>query len=91
MMASILDPQAEIAEGYASIVVTRRDGTTVAGLLVAEEPDSIRLDLGDGEIETIRTADIASRTAPTSGMPPMGLVLPALDLRDVIAYVMSLE
>ena len=87
----MIDPQAEIADGFATIVVTRSDGTTVSGLLVGEDADGIRLDVGGGQMESIATAEIVGRTQATSGMPPMGLVLSARDLRDVIAYVMALE
>ena len=91
VLGSILVPQAEIAEGFASIVVTRGDGSTVSGLLVGEDDSTIRLDVGEGVMESIDLRDVASRTEPTSGMPPMGLVLPARDLRDVVAHVMTLD
>lgn len=91
VLGSILAPQAEIADGFASIVVTRRDGSTVSGLLVDEDDAEIRLDVGEGVIESIEQDAVAARTEPSSGMPPMGLVLPPRDLRDVVAYVMSLE
>ena len=42
-------------------------------------------------IESIEQDEVAARTEPSSGMPPMGLVLPPRDLRDVVAYVMSLK
>lgn len=91
VLGSILDPQAEIAEGFASIVVTRQDGSTVRGLLAGESKEAIRLDVGDGVIESIALSDVAAKTEASSGMPPMGLVLSSRDLRDVVAYVMSLE
>lgn len=91
VLASILVPQAEIAQGYASIVVTRSDGSTVSGLLAGEDEASLQLDVGGGAMERVDKVDIAARTEPSSGMPAMGLVLPPRDLRDVIAHVMSLE
>ena len=48
VLGSILVPQAEIAEGFASIVVTRGDGSTVSGLMVGEDDSTIRLDVGEG-------------------------------------------
>ena len=63
----------------------------MSGLLVGEDASTIRLDVGEGVIESIDQRDVTSRTEPTSGMPPMGLVLPARDLRDVVAHVMSLD
>lgn len=91
VLASMLDPQAEIADGFASIVVTRRDGSQMAGLLAGEDERTVRIDLGGGRIEVVPRSEIATQTAPTTGMPAMGLVLPPRDLRDVVAYVLSLE
>ena len=91
VLASMLSPQAEIADGFATITVTRRDGGVVTGLLVGDDDEGLRLDVGEGQIESIGPGDVAARTTPTTGMPAMGLVLPARDLRDVVAYVMSLS
>jgi len=59
VLESILTPQAQIASGYGSVVVTRRDGTQASGTLVREDEE--------------------------------GLVLEPAALRDVVAYVLSLE
>lgn len=99
VLESLVAPDAQIAEGFGSIVVTRRDGTTVAGLLLAADDRAVVIDAGvdagvdpgKGEPVVVAADDIASRTLPTTSMPPMGLVLPPRALRDVVAYVMALE
>ena len=43
-----------------------------------------------GDERRVARGDIASRTEPASGMPPMGLALSLADLRDLIAYLHTL-
>lgn len=90
VLESMLLPGAQIAEGFGSVVVTRRDGTTVSGLLVESHPDGVRLDVGESEPLRLEASEVASISEPTTGMPPMGLALEPRALRDVLAYVMSL-
>ena len=90
ILESVLAPNAKIAEGFASIVVARRSGSSVSGLIVSEDESSLLLDTGGAELVEIALDDIAERSTPISGMPPMGLGLPPAALRDVLAYVMTL-
>jgi quinoprotein glucose dehydrogenase len=96
VLESMLDPQAEIAAGFGSVVVTLGDGTLIAGLLVSEDEKSVTLDAtgqGSDEASTrvISRTEIASMSEAVTGMPPIGLGLEPGALRDVVAYVMSLE
>ncbi len=91
VLESVLLPGAQIADGFGSVVVTRRDGSTVSGLLVASSESEIWVDVGAGEPVAIAAAEIAAQTQLATGMPPTGLALSPRALRDVIAYVMSLE
>jgi len=90
LLSSMLVPQAEIAEGFATISLTRRDGSVVTGTLVEQRERELLLRVTTGELVKIALADIASRTEPTSSMPPVGLALADRDLRDVIAYLETL-
>jgi len=90
ILRSVLEPQAEIAQGFATVAVTRLDGSIVTGTLLEAEPGKIRLRAGDGSTLEIDQAEITQQTTPVSGMPPMGLALKPTELRDLIAYVMTL-
>ncbi|MCP3986169.1 MAG: c-type cytochrome [bacterium] len=90
ILRSVLEPQAEIAEGFATVVVTHRDGTIATGTLLKAEAGKLRLRTGDGSTLEFDEDEIAQQTHPASGMPPMGLVLKPTELRDLIAYVMTL-
>jgi len=90
VLESVLVPNAKIANGFASIVVRRRDGSSTSGLIVKEDASSLVLDIGAANPVTIALDDIVERSTPISGMPPVGLGLSPQALRDLLAYVMTL-
>jgi quinoprotein glucose dehydrogenase len=90
LLSSMLVPQADIAEGFGTISLTRRDGSIVTGALIEQREHELLLRVAAGELVKVALADIASRTEPTSSMPPVGLALADRDLRDVIAYLKTL-
>jgi putative heme-binding domain-containing protein len=89
LLRSLLEPSAEIAEGFATVSVTKRDGTVVSGTLVAQENGALVLQSGGQEVR-IPDAEIRERVGPVSAMPPNGLALSPGDLRDLVAYVSTL-
>ncbi len=89
VIRSIFDPQAEIATGYATISLTRTDGSVVSGTLLEEANGELVVEQGRERVR-IPLAQIASRQGPVSGMPPMGFALVPRDLRDLIAYLATL-
>jgi len=95
LLQALVEPAAIVAPGYGFVSLVLADGTTVAGTLLGEKDNEIRVSgqgsHGEGEGMVIPRSDIASQTAAVSGMPPMGLVLSRHDLRDVMAYLASLK
>ena len=70
--------------------LTLKGGETLDGLLLPEREGRLRLRLISGEVRTVPTSDIASRSAnPQSVMPPMGEVLSPRELRDLVAFLSS--
>lgn len=88
-LRSLLEPSAEIAEGFATVSVTKRDGSVVTGTLVGEENGALVLDSGGQQLR-VAAGEIASRVGPVSAMPPNGLALAPRELRDLIAYLATL-
>jgi putative heme-binding domain-containing protein len=89
LLRSVLEPSAEIAEGFATIAVTKRDGSVASGTLVSDADGMLVLDAGGNELR-IPAAEIQERIGPVSAMPPNGLALSPADLRDLVAYVATL-
>jgi len=92
VLESIVKPNARIAAGFDTQVITRKSGALAAGVLVSEDKNQIVLRDSDGKNLTIGKSDIASRTSAPSSMPEIfGTVLTKDELRDLVAYVYSLK
>ena len=84
-------PSAVITPGYGMATVTLKTGSTLAGTLLAETPDKLTLRQPDGVEITANTTEIEVRTPPISVMPPMHGILTPRQIRDVVAYLTTLN
>lgn len=84
---SLVAPQAKITPGYGLMTLTTKSGSSIAGALKEETETAVTLILPDKTETTVKVSDIATRTQPISTMPPMGNILSANELRDIIAYL----
>jgi putative heme-binding domain-containing protein len=91
LLQAIVDPGAVVAPGFGMMVLTRKNGEVASGLLMEDNEDGVSLKLPDGKIEKISHSEIASKQPPISGMPPMGLLLNHGEVRDLVAYLGSLN
>jgi len=90
LLESLVDPQAELAEGYGLLVAPLKDGSTITGSITKATADSYSLQSPDGKQSTLERALIASQIL-TSPMPPAGTVLSKRELRDLVAYLSTLR
>jgi putative heme-binding domain-containing protein len=93
MLLNIVNPSAEIREGYSTRVVATADGRVLSGVLIEEDQNVVRLRGSDGaELALARNQIDAMRTATTSLMPE-GLLKDLTDqqLRDLFAYLRSTQ
>lgn len=91
LLESLVNPVAKIAPGYGLVSVTLKDGRTVAGTLLRDDPASVTLRQTSGEELRLNRAQVAMQTPPVSMMPPMLGILTPRELRDVVAYLASLK
>ncbi|MFM2197091.1 MAG: hypothetical protein RLZZ505_523 [Verrucomicrobiota bacterium] len=91
ILESLLEPQAKIAPGYGMMSVKMKDGSTFAGALKQEDKKFLSLILPDKKEVVINLAEVESRTAPVSTMPPMGAILTPRQLRDLVEYLSGLK
>ena len=71
LAANILDPNRTIAQGFASEMVTLKDGTVQMGFITLEGASEIKMRNIAAQEFTYKTTDIAKRDKlPTSMMPP---------------------
>lgn len=91
LLESIVDPNAKIAAGFETVLVTLKDGSLHAGILKNESDSEIALMQPTGVLEKLQKAQIKSRERGPSGMPPLAAVLSKKDLRDLVEYLSSLK
>lgn len=91
LLESMINPGAVVVEGYRNIVVTLKDGQTIAGIHKKEDKKSLEMVLPDGKTQTVKIDDIATRTPLISTMPPMPGILTKREIRDVMAYLVTLK
>jgi putative membrane-bound dehydrogenase-like protein len=88
LIRSVLEPNAEITEGFALRTITTRDGKTFAGRLHEETDNGVALMQPDGQTVWIKRADIvkndASRISP---MPSYEMVLGPKPLADLVTWL----
>lgn len=90
MLAAMVDPAARIAPGFGRITAVMNNGERIEGFFESETPTTKTLVSGDNK-RAINKADIAKVEAAASGMPPMGMLLNKSQLRDLVAYLMTLQ
>jgi quinoprotein glucose dehydrogenase len=91
ILESLIVPGAVVVPGFGLATVTLKDGSTVAGSLLKQDDKGAVVKLADGKEVVIEKARIDKVTPPVSPMMPMGPILSATELRDVMAYMLSLK
>ncbi len=90
IIRSILDPSAEITEGFAMQVVTQQDGSTVGGIVLEETGRSLTFGVVGGQTVPVAKTAIAKReTVPISAMPILAPMLQAQQIADITAYLLQ--
>ena len=92
ILESILKPNAKIAPGFDTIVLTLKSGGVAAGIVASETADTLSLRNTDNQLVDVKKSDIAKRDSAPSGMPEIyGAILTKTELRDVVEYLGSLR
>jgi quinoprotein glucose dehydrogenase len=91
LLQSVVNPGAVIAEGYGNVVISLKDGKTIAGIHKREDAETLVIQLPDVSLAIVRIEDIVTRTPLISTMPPMSAILTKREIRDVIAYLATLD
>jgi putative heme-binding domain-containing protein len=91
LLTSILDPSAEIREGYASVEVETRDGRILAGFLTDRDARVTSLRGLDGQDQVLPSVEVLAVRPTGRSLMPEGLLdgLSDEQLRDFFAYLRS--
>jgi quinoprotein glucose dehydrogenase len=91
LLESLVDPNAKIAAGFETVLVTLNDGSLHAGILKSETDAELSLMQPTGVPEKLQKGQIKSRERGPSGMPALAPILAKKDLRDLVEYLSSLK
>jgi putative heme-binding domain-containing protein len=90
LLANVLNPNGEVQDAYKMVLVTARDGRTLAGTVIAENDRQITLRMVGGDNAIVSKSDIQSREVTALSMMPTGL-LDSLNDREAIELVAFLR
>jgi putative heme-binding domain-containing protein len=93
MLLNIVNPNAEIREGYVNYLVTTKDGRTLTGFLADEDKQAVVIRGIDGANVTIVRADLNEMKPTGFSLMPEGLLTAMEDqqIRDLFAYLRSTQ
>jgi quinoprotein glucose dehydrogenase len=92
LLESIIKPNAKIAEGFDVVTLTLKNGASEAGSIVSESATQIVLKRADGSQATIDPKQVTARQSAPSSMPEIyGQVMSRAELRDLVAFMTSLQ
>ncbi len=96
LLESIVQPGAKLADGFETVVLTLRDGRTIAGTLKRESSSTLEVevldDTGTSAISRVARADVAQRERGPSAMPEgLADLLTPFEIRDLVEYLASLK
>ncbi|MBS0205854.1 MAG: isochorismatase family protein [Planctomycetes bacterium] len=91
MLIHIVNPSAEIREGFETQVAVLNDGRVVTGFLVEQDPQSITLRSPDGQTISLERAEIDELNKSRKSLMPEGQLKDLSDeqLRNLFAYLRS--
>jgi putative heme-binding domain-containing protein len=91
MLLNIINPSAEIREGYENFLLTTKDGRLASGFLVEQDSRSVVLRGLDGQDVTVARKAIRELRAQGLSLMPGGLLAGYNDaqIRDLMAYLRS--
>jgi putative heme-binding domain-containing protein len=91
LVEAVLTPNKTVSPIFKWTLVTRKDGTSIAGLVTSETGSALELLLPAGVRQTIPKGDIARRELQDRSPMPEGLVQTPADLRDLLAFLAALK
>jgi len=90
LLESIVYSNAVVVAGYGSVNIELANGGALVGALIKDAPEHVDVDVA-GNAWRIDRKDIKSMTAPVSGMPALDAVLTLNEVRDLVAWLSTLE
>ena len=93
MLLNVINPSAEIREGFETLIAVLNDGRVVTGFLVEQDPQSVSLRSTDGQTVALARADIDELIPQKKSLMPEGQLKDLTDeqVRNLFAYLRSTQ
>jgi len=91
LLESIIEPSASYSPGYEVVMLDLKDGTSTGGIVVEETETELQLKVGKDGVQAIAKSTIENRENVSSSMPGIKDILDKQQIRDLMAFLMSLE
>jgi quinoprotein glucose dehydrogenase len=91
LLEAIVDPGAAVTPGFGMTSVTLKSGETHSGIFMGETKQGLKIKDSTGKVKFYKHVNTVSKQAPMSPMPPMSFLLQAPEIRDLVAYLKSLD
>jgi len=93
ILLSVVDPSAEVREGFETFLVRTTDGRTLSGYIADQDASVVVLRTAEGESISLARDEIDEMRALPQSIMPEGLVRALKDdeLRDLLAYLRSTQ
>ena len=92
LLEAVVLPNAKIAKGYETVVLTLADDRVVSGIIKAEDKKTVKLVTAEAKELTIAVEDIVARRTGPSAMPDdLHKKLSRRELRDVVEFLSGLN
>jgi putative heme-binding domain-containing protein len=92
LLESVVKPSAHLAPGFDLVTFTLASGETESGSVVSESATAIVVKRGDGTQVTLDPKNVKQRVTAPSSMPEIyGQMLTRRQLRDVVAFLKTLD
>ena len=92
LLEAVVMPNAKIAKGYETVVLTLADDRVVTGIIKAEDKKTVKLVTAEAKELAIPADDIVARRTGPSAMPDdLHKKLSRRELRDVVEFLSSLK
>lgn len=91
LLESLVNPSARLAPGYGTVILLMKDESKIVGTLEGEDNRKIYVKDATGEVREVIKSDITKREDAPSAMPAMKGILSKSAIRDLVAFLSTLE
>ena len=90
LLESVVYSNAVVVSGYGIVSLELTNGASLVGTLLQEKSDFVDVN-SSGNLWRINRKDIKSMTPPVSAMPPYDALLKPAEVRDLVAWLATLD